>query len=500
MVCLGLIIYVCFGVRVFILIMQKNRKLWAGRFKTGTDSAVDQFTSSLPFDKRLYRYDILGSIAHVKMLGKNKIISLTEMQRIVRGLNEILKEIDTGKFRFNLADEDIHMSIEKRLAEKLGAVAGKLHTARSRNDQIVLDIRLYLREVIVEMGRHLHRLQMTIVSLAEKHISVIMPGFTHLQHGQPVLFAHHLLAYFEMFDRDRERLHEIYNRVNVLPLGAGALAGTSFPIDRAFVAKQLQFPTLSKNSIDTVSDRDFIVEFLNAAAITMLHLSRLAEELVLWSTAEFGFIDLPDAFCTGSSIMPQKKNPDVAELIRGKTGRVYGNLIALFTILKGLPLSYNRDLQEDKEPLFDTIDTLTNSLIVLDKMLPGIKVNQARMRLMSELGYSFATDIADYLAKKGIPFRQAHGIVGQLVRYCETNKKALDELPFKVFKEFSPLFMKDIYRVLVLQQSIDSRDIPGGTATRQVKRAIAHARKRLLKNPNAKIPISNQGLNDLMTK
>ncbi|MFB3896987.1 MAG: argininosuccinate lyase [bacterium] len=461
--------------------MPKHKKLWSGRFIGETDSSVDQFTGSLHFDKRLYRYDILGSIAHVQMLAKCRIVSSKEMIQIVRGLQEILTEIETGKFRFNPADEDIHMSIEKRLKSKIGAPAGKLHTARSRNDQVILDLRLYLRDAIHEITRLVQGLQETILKVAEKNITVVMPGFTHLQHAQPILFSHYLLAYGEMFARDTERLQEIYQRVNIMPLGAGALAGTSFPIDRNYVAKQLEFPAITKNSIDTVSDRDFAVEFLSGSAIIMLHLSRLAEELVLWSSTEFGFIEIADAFCTGSSIMPQKKNPDVAELLRGKTGRVYGNLMALLTVLKGLPLSYNKDLQEDKEPIFDTIDTLTIALTVLTKMLPGIKINAVRMRLMAEMGYSTATDIADYLTKKGIPFREAHEIVGKLVRYCETNKKALDEISLQTFKQISPLFNKDVYQVFDIQQSINSRDIPGGTATRQVKKAIAAAYKRLLK-------------------
>lgn len=461
--------------------MPKNKKLWSGRFNTETDSTVEQFTSSLHFDKRLYRYDILGSIAHVRMLAKCKIISSKEMNQIVRGLQEILAEIESGKFRFNPTDEDIHMSIEKRLKSKIGTPAGKLHTARSRNDQVILDLRLYLRDAISDIVRLVQDLQRAFLNLAEKNISVAMPGFTHLQHAQPILFSHHLLAYVEMLDRDNERLQEIYQRVNVMPLGAGALAGTSFPIDRYYIADQLGFPAITGNSIDTVSDRDFAIEFLSCSAIIMLHLSRLAEELVLWSSTEFEFIEIADAFCTGSSIMPQKKNPDVAELLRGKTGRAYGNLMALLTILKGLPLSYNRDLQEDKEPIFDTIDTLTSSLSVLTKMLPGIKVNAVRMKLMAEMGYSIATDIADYLTKKGMPFREAHEVVGKLVRYCETNKKALDELSLQTFKQISPLFNKDVYQVFEIQQSIDSRDIPGGTATRQVKKAIVAAKRRILK-------------------
>jgi argininosuccinate lyase len=461
--------------------MPKNKKLWSGRFNTATDSTVEQFTSSLHFDKRLYRYDILGSIAHVRMLGKCNIISVKEMNQIVRGLQEILVEIESSKFRFNPADEDIHMSIEKRLKSKIGAPAGKLHTARSRNDQVILDLRLYLRDTITNMVQLVKDLQRAFLQLAEKNITVVMPGFTHLQHAQPVLFSHYLLAYVEMLDRDAERLQEIYLRVNVMPLGAGALAGTSFPIDRNYIARKLGFPAITANSIDTVSDRDFAIEMLSCSAIIMMHLSRFAEELVLWSSTEFGFIEIADAFCTGSSIMPQKKNPDVAELLRGKTGRVYGNLMALLTILKGLPLSYNRDLQEDKEPIFDTIDTITSSLSVLARMLPGIKINAVRMRLMAEMGYSIATDIADYLTKKGMPFRDAHEIVGRLVRYCETNNKALDELSLQTFKQISPLFTKDVYQVFDIHQSIDSRDIPGGTATNQVKKAIAIAQRRLLK-------------------
>jgi argininosuccinate lyase len=468
-----------FEFRIFKLIMAKNKKLWSGRFTTGTDITVEQFTTSLHFDKRLYPYDIMGSIAHVQMLAKCNIIPVGEMKLIVRGMQEILKEFETGKFRFNPADEDIHMSIEKRLFQKIGPAAGKMHTARSRNDQVILDLRLYLRKVIKNGDNLFIELQKVLLNLAEKNIAVIMPGFTHLQHAQPVLFSHYLLAYFEMVDRDRQRLHELYHRVNVMPLGAGALAGTSFPIDRNYVAKQLGFPKITNNSIDTVSDRDFVVEFLNFAAISMLHLSRLAEELVLWSTAEFGFIEIADAFCTGSSIMPQKKNPDVAELIRGKTGRIYGNLVTVLTILKGLPLSYNRDLQEDKEPLFDTIDTLTNTVTVLTKMLPSVKVNTQRMRLMAELGYANATDVADYLTKKGVPFRQAHKIVGKLVRFCITNQKLLEELSLDIFRQFDTRFSRDVYQILDLKRSVDSRDIHGGTATRQVVKAIAEAKRRI---------------------
>ncbi|MCX7918895.1 MAG: argininosuccinate lyase [bacterium] len=461
--------------------MSHSNKLWSGRFKTATDTDVEQYTVSLHFDKRLYKYDILGSIAHVRMLGKCRIISHAEMHKIIRGLQEILHEFESGKFKYNPADEDIHMSIEKRLHEKIGTTAGKLHTARSRNDQIVLDMRLYLREVIADLDGYLKHLQQTLIQLAEKNLTIIMPGFTHLQHAQPVLLSHHLLAYFEMFDRDRDRLRETYRRVNVMPLGAGALAGTSFPIDRNYVAKQLGFPIISKNSIDTVSDRDFIIEVLNDTAILMMHLSRLAEELVLWSTPEFGFIEIGDAFCTGSSIMPQKKNPDVAELIRGKTGRVYGNLISVLTVLKGLPLSYNRDLQEDKEPLFDSIDTIIGTLSVLIKMLPSIKFNVQRMRLMAELGYANATDVADYLTKKGVPFREAHTIVGKLVQYCIRHKKILEELPLEIYQQFHPKFQRDIYQILDIRHSVDSRNLPGGTATVQVTKAIAEAKKRLKK-------------------
>jgi argininosuccinate lyase len=472
--------------------MAKTDKLWSGRFQKKTDTTVEQFTNSLHFDKRLYRYDILGSIAHVRMLGKCRIISVAESAQLVRGLQSILHKFESGTFQFNPADEDIHMSIERRLLSKLGPVGGKLHTARSRNDQIILDLRMYLRDGIVNLDRLLYKLQTVILNLAEKNIAVIMPGFTHLQHAQPILFSHHFLAYFEMVDRDRTRLHEVYNRVNIMPLGAGALAGTSFPIDRAFVAKQLQFPALTSNSIDTVSDRDFVVEFLSCAAITMMHLSRLAEELILWSSTEFGFIEISDAFCTGSSIMPQKKNPDVAELIRGKTGRIYGNLISVLTMVKGLPLSYNRDLQEDKEPLFDTVDTLTSSLTVLTKMLPEIKINADRMRAAAGLGYITATDIADYLTRKDIPFRKAHTIVGKLVGYCDAKKKTIAELPLQVFKQFDPQFESDIYRIIDIQHSVDARNVPGGTATRQVKRAIVTAKERLTKKEisKSKIPKS----------
>ncbi len=454
-------------------------KPWAGRFTQPTDQFVEEFTASIGFDQRLYRYDIRGSIAHARMLARQGIIGQDEAERIVFGLNEILEEIEAGKVSFSVSLEDIHMNIEKRLIDKIGPVGGKLHTARSRNDQVALDIRLYLRDEIDTVCGFLEKLQTALVDQAEANLDVIMPGYTHLQTAQPVLFAHHMLAYFEMFDRDRDRLREIRHRLNRLPLGAGALAGTTFPIDREWVAEQLGFDGVTRNSLDTVSDRDFAIEFCAAGSILMMHLSRLAEELILWSSADFDFVELSDAFCTGSSIMPQKKNPDVPELVRGKTGRVYGNLVSLLTLMKSLPLAYNKDMQEDKEPLFDTLDTVKGSLKIFADMIADMKVKTDRMRQAAGRGFSTATDVADYCVRKGLPFRQAHEVVGRTVRYCIEQGKDIPELSLEEFRQFSELIDEDIYDYVTLEASVNARRATGGTAREAVCREIARARQQL---------------------
>jgi argininosuccinate lyase len=415
----------------------KEKKLWGGRFASGTVSSVEAFTASIDIDSRLYRHDIMGSIAHAKMLAKQGIIPARDAQKIVRGLKKIQAEIEQGNFRFSATDEDIHMNIERRLTEKIGPAGGMLHTARSRNDQVALDMRLFLREEVGWVIDALKALQRELARAAKRHIDVIMPGYTHLQRAQPVLFAHHLLAYHDMFERDRQRFSESLQRINVLPLGSGALAGTTFPIDRAYVAKLLAFPRISKNSIDAVSDRDFLLEFLAGSSILFVHLSRLADEWVLWSSQEFSFIELPDAYCTGSSMMPQKKNPDVPELIRGKTGRVFGHLQALLTIMKGLPLAYNRDLQEDKIPLFDTVDTVKASLQMMREIVQGVKVKGKRTLAAAQDGFMNATDLADYLVDRGIPFRSAHEIAGRVVQHCIGRGQRIEELALDELKGFS---------------------------------------------------------------
>jgi len=430
------------------------------------------FTTSISFDNRLASYDIAGSVAHCKMLVKCKIISRSEGDKIFKGLREIEEEITEGKFKFLPQDEDIHMAIERRLTEKIGESGGRLHTARSRNDQISLDMRMYLRDEIGRISGLIKNLQNSIVKLSEKNIEVIMPGFTHLQHAQPVLFAHHLMAYFFMFNRDKQRFEDCLQRVNILPLGAAALAGTGFSIDRAFVARELGFSSVSENSIDTVSDRDFVIEFLSIGAILMMHFSRLAEELVIWSSPEFSFIEIDEDFCTGSSIMPQKKNPDVAELIRGKTGRIYGNLQAILTVMKGLPLSYNRDMQEDKERLFDTVATLKNILEVLPPLISSLKLNTKRMLSLTKEGYLNATDAADYLVRKGIPFRKAHQILRKIILYAMGKDKRLEQLSLKELKSFSPLFSEDFFSVIDIRRCVESRKSQGGTATENVKKQI----------------------------
>jgi len=451
---------------------QRRGKLWGGRFAGRTAGTVEAFTASIDVDRRLYRHDIAGSIAHARMLARRRIISPREARRIVRGLQVIEKEIEEGKFRFSAADEDIHMNIERRLIERIGQAGEKLHTARSRNDQVALDMRLYLRDELKTISAAIDGLKQELARVAKRHLKIIMPGYTHLQRAQPVLFSHHLLAYAEMLERDRERMRDCLERVNVLPLGAGALAGTTLPIDRRYVARLLGFSRVSKNSIDAVSDRDFVLEFISAAAILFVHLSRLAEELVLWSSTEFGFIELPDRYCTGSSMMPQKKNPDVPELIRGKTGRIFGNLQALLTIMKGLPLAYNRDLQEDKLPLFDTVDTVKASLEVMRGLMGEIKIKKERMAAAAEDGLMNATDLADYLVSRGMPFRSAHALVGKIVRVCVERRCKIEDLPLKELRRFSPRIERDVYTYLTPQAAVDRRRSEGGTASVNVRRRL----------------------------
>ena len=457
----------------------EDKKLWGGRFSEATDAFVEAFTASIHFDKRLYAQDIAGSKAHAAMLLRAKIITDKEHKAIVQGLDDIQREIEAGDFNWSVALEDVHMNIEARLTERIGEAGKKLHTGRSRNDQVATDIRLYLREVIDTALTELKRLQQGVLQQAEQHTETLMPGFTHLQVAQPVSFAHHMMAWFEMFERDCQRLLEVRKRVNVLPLGSAALAGTGYAIDREYVAEQLGFETVSENSLDAVSDRDFAIEFCAAAALCLTHLSRQAEELVLWSSAQFAFIELPDRFCTGSSIMPQKKNPDVPELVRGKAGRVNGDLMALLTLMKGQPLAYNKDNQEDKEPLFDAVDTLLGCLRAFADMLPAIKANEAAMRAALDKGFATATDLADYLVKKGVPFRDAHEIVGKAVVWCERENKKLPDMPLSVLQEFSGVVENDVYSVLSLEGSLAARDHIGGTAPKQVKAAIERAKRKL---------------------
>ncbi|MBI2852540.1 MAG: argininosuccinate lyase [Chloroflexi bacterium] len=449
-----------------------------GRFRKAADKTAAAYTASISFDQRLYVEDIAGSIAHARMLGKQGIISPEEAETIVKCLQEIKDEIEQGKFRFRTELEDIHMSIEARLVEKVGEAGGKLHTARSRNDQVALDMRLYTKKVIAETLLRLKGLQQALVEVAETNRDVVMPGYTHLQRAQPVLLAHHLLAYFEMLQRDADRFGDCLKRADVMPLGSGALAGVAHDIDRDFVAKELGFSSVSRNSMDAVADRDFILEYEAAASICMMHLSRLAEEIILWSSAEFDFIELDDAYATGSSIMPQKKNPDIAELSRGKTGRVYGNLMALLTTMKGLPLAYNRDMQEDKEGFFDTVDTLLSTLEVFAGMVKTLRIKPEKMRQALDKGYLLATDLADYLVKKGAAFRLSHGIVGKLVSYALSKGISLGELSLDEYRRFSPLFADDVHEITA-EASMAARNAKGGTAPEQVVQALAEARKTL---------------------
>jgi len=455
-------------------------KLWGGRFKKDINKEMEEFISSLSFDKKLLKHDLLGSIAHTQMLGKCKIITKVEEDKIVEGLKQILKEVQENKLEIASGEaEDIHSWVENKLKEKIGAIAGKLHIARSRNDQIALDERMYLKEEVLKIQDLIKNLQKSLMLTAQKNLGVIMPGYTHLQHAQPILFSHHLMAYFYMFERDKGRMQDLNKRVDVLPLGSAALAGTSFPIDREFVASQLGFSGISENSLDAVSDRDFILEFLSASAILMMHLSRLSEEIILWSSKEFNFIELDDSFCTGSSIMPQKKNPDAAELIRGKTGRVYGNLINLLTMMKALPLAYNHDMQEDKEPLFDTVSTLETSLFLMSKMIETMKINKEKMEKSTKGDFSTATELADYLVKKGLTFREAHKLVGGMVIYCLENKKNLEDLTLSELKSFHKNFNKKALEILKPQSAIDAKDSIGGTSLKRVKESIQKAKQIL---------------------
>ncbi|MBM4405942.1 MAG: argininosuccinate lyase [Chloroflexi bacterium] len=440
--------------------------------------AVQDYTASIAYDRRLAPYDIQGSIAHAKMLAKQGIITAAEGKRIVQGLEAIGKEIAEGRFTYRDELEDIHLNIESRLKELIGDAAGKLHTARSRNDQVALDARLFVKDAIARTIGRLYTLQSALVAQAERHTKTVLPGYTHLQRGQPVLLAHHLLAYFEMLQRDVGRFVDCLKRTDVMPLGSGALAGSPYPLDRAFVARELGFSKVSANSMDAVSDRDFVIEYEAAAAIAMMHLSRLAEELVLWSSSEFRFVELDDAYTTGSSIMPQKKNPDIAELARGKTGRVYGRLVAMLTLMKGLPLAYNRDLQEDKEGLFDTVETLNATLEVLAEAIATAHFNEKRMSAAAHGGHLLATDYADYLAMKGVPFREAHGIIGELVQYAIANSKDVSELTPAEFQKFSERFGPDVLKINV-RTSVDSRKVIGGTATASVTKALAEAKRAL---------------------
>src|SRR3989338_2906664 len=456
-----------------------KNKPWSGRFEKETDKLVEEFTASIPCDKRLYKQDIEGSIAHCLMLARCGIIKMAEAKRIVRGLKGIRREIEDGKFKFDISLEDIHMNIEKRLIDKIGPVGGKLHTARSRNDQVALDIRLYLRDEIGEIIKLIKILKKSIVRKARDNIDIIMPGYTHLQMAQPVLFSHYLLAYYDMFERDEQRFTDVLKRVNVMPLGSAALAGTNYPIDRKYVAKLLGFLQITTNSMDAVGDRDFSIEFISASAVLMMHLSRLSEELIIWSTFEFGFIELDDSFCTGSSIMPQKKNPDVPELVRGKTGRVYGNLMSLLTVMKSLPLAYNKDMQEDKEPLFDTVDTIKASLLIYSKMINTIKFKRERLKDVVKCGFMTATDMADYLVMKGLPFRGAHEMVGKAVFYCIKNNRLLSDMTLSELQRFSKKFKRDIFNYIKVENSVNRKDIIGGTAKKQVLKRIAEIEKAM---------------------
>ncbi len=457
----------------------KSSKPWGGRFAEATDEFVEQFSASVGFDKRLYRQDILASGAHARMLARIGVLDSQDCNRLLEALDTIEKEIETGSFDWDTSLEDVHMNIEARLTALAGEAGKRIHTGRSRNDQVVADVRLYLRDVIDQIDPQLEKLQLAILAIAEREVDTVMPGFTHLQVGQVISFGHHMLAWFEMIYRDRVRLQQCRASTNVSPLGAAALAGSNFELDRDFVAEQLQFPALCHNSLDAVSDRDFAIEFCAFAAILFMHFSRIAEELVLWASAQFGFIELPDRFCTGSSIMPQKKNPDVPELVRGKSARVYANLFSLLTLMKSQPLAYNKDNQEDKEPLFDTADTVHDCIVVFASILPHVKVNRERLLEAAQQGYATATDLADYLVQKKVPFRDAHEMVGKTVKYAITQGKRLDELGLQELQKFSSSISEDVLDILSVQGSLASKNTYGGTAPTQVKAQLEFARQRL---------------------
>ncbi|MGA6827793.1 argininosuccinate lyase [Nitrospira sp. NS4] len=457
----------------------KPSKAWAGRFREQTNRLVEAFTRSVAVDRRLYAHDIQGSIAHCRTLAKAGVLTRRETATIAKGLQSVCRELEQDRFRFLPEDEDIHMAIERRLTELIGPLGGKLHTGRSRNDQVALDIRLYLRDEVKALIGRLTEFQRVLVAQAQAHENVPMPGYTHLQRAQPVLFAHHLLAYVEMFERDKGRLDDAHVRLNVMPLGSGALAGSNYPVDRLYTASLLDFPAVTQNSLDAVSDRDFMIEVSSALAVVMMHLSRMSEELIIWSTQEFHFVDLPDGFCTGSSMMPQKKNPDVPELVRGKTGRVYGHLMSLMTTLKALPLSYNRDLQEDKPALFDALDTTRDSVAVMTELMRRLRVDREALTRALTGGGMLATEIADYLVTKGVPFREAHAITGRVVRWALDEGRELSDLSVEDLLAFSPRFEKSVLERLTVQGAIDRKAQIGGTAREQVARRIKELTKRL---------------------
>ena len=474
-----------------------SEKLWGGRFSKTTDEMINEFQASIGFDRRMYREDIAGSLAHAAMLAKVGILSEEDRAAIEKGLKDILAQIEHGDFDFSVALEDIHMNIEKRLTDAIGDAGSRLHTARSRNDQVALDTHLFVRHAVVDVMAHIRALQQALTESAAQHRDVIMPGYTHLQRAQPILFSHHLMAYFGMLARDFERFQGVYARTDIMPLGAGALAGTTLPIDRQFVAQRLHFERIYTNSLDAVSDRDYILEFLSAASILMVHLSRLSEEIILWCSREFSFVELDDAHCTGSSMMPQKKNPDVSELVRGKTGRVVGHLMAMLMAVKGLPLAYNKDLQEDKEGLFDTIDTMKFSLAVYAQLIRGMKLREDVMRHAVEADYSNATDLADYLVRKGLPFRKAHAVAGQAVAQCIARGIYLAELPIADYQQLSPLFAEDIYDAISPETCVSCRNSYGGTSYEQAEMQL-EAAKNLMTEEERMISVLTEKQNILL--
>ena len=454
-------------------------KLWGGRFEKKTDGLVDDFHSSITFDQRLYQQDISGSIAHAAMLGAQGIIPKEDAEKIVAGLKEIMADVAAGKVQFELDAEDIHMNVEKLLIERIGEAGKRLHTGRSRNDQVALDCRMYVKDAAKEAAGLMRELCETLLGIAKAHLNTIMPGYTHLQRAQPVTLAHHMMAYFQMFTRDMQRMKDVHSHADVMPLGSGALAGTTYPLDRQMVCGLLGFAAISENSLDGVSDRDFVCDYLYAASVCMMHLSRFCEELIIWNTHEFRFVEMDDGYATGSSIMPQKKNPDVAELIRGKTGRVYGDLQGLLTTLKGLPLAYNKDMQEDKEALFDARDTLVKSLVVFNAMLASCTFNTKNMERGAAGGFTNATDAADYLVKKGMPFRDAHAVIGRLVLHCVKENKAILDLTLEELKGFSALFEEDVFAACSMISCVNLRDVPGGPAPARVAASIETGEKLL---------------------